>query len=88
MTDENTVFDAAYEFNMNGMSPEAAAEAGAHSDAKDARIAELEETLTTISSCIQQWHESPLTSGTETLLALVKGTCDEALFIKEFNLTA
>jgi hypothetical protein len=42
MTDENTVFDAAFEFNMNGMSPEAAAEAGAHSDSQDARIEELE----------------------------------------------
>jgi hypothetical protein len=79
MADENTVFDAAFEYQMNGMSPEAAAEAGAHSDSQDARIAELEETLTTISSCIQQWHESPKTTGTEILLDLVKSTCDEAL---------
>jgi hypothetical protein len=40
-----TLSDAAFEFNMNGMSPEAAAEAGAHSDSQDARIEELETAL-------------------------------------------
>jgi hypothetical protein len=79
MTDENTVFDAAFEYQMNGMAPEAAAEAGAHSDSQDARIKDLEETLTTISSCIKQWQDHPKKSGTEVLLDLVKDLCDEAL---------
>ncbi len=79
MADKDTIFDAAYEFNMNGMSPEAAEEAGAYSDSQDARIKELEETLTTISSCIQQWQDHPKKSGTEVLLDLVKDLCDEDL---------
>jgi hypothetical protein len=49
MADENTVFDAAFEFNMNGMSPEAAAEAGAHSDSQDAEIKRLRAVLSELS---------------------------------------
>jgi hypothetical protein len=45
MTDESTVFDAAFEYNMNGMSLESAAEAGAYDEKRDARIAELETAL-------------------------------------------
>jgi cobalamin biosynthesis Mg chelatase CobN len=57
MTDENTVFDAAYEFNMNGMSPEAAAEAGAHSDSQDARIKELESKLDMVAAYLKNMTE-------------------------------
>jgi hypothetical protein len=42
MTDKSTVFDAAFEYNMNGMSIEAAADAAAYDDERDARIAGLE----------------------------------------------
>jgi hypothetical protein len=42
MTDENTVFDAAFEYQMSGMSPEAAAETATGTDAKLDRIEELE----------------------------------------------
>jgi hypothetical protein len=48
-------------------------------DISQARIKGLEETLTTISSCVQQWKESPKTTGTEIFLDLLKDTCDEAL---------
>jgi hypothetical protein len=42
MTDENTVFDAAFEYRMNGMSEESARVAASEDETKDARIAELE----------------------------------------------
>jgi hypothetical protein len=45
MTDENTVFDTAFEYQMNGMSPEAAAETATGTDAKLDRIEELETAL-------------------------------------------
>jgi hypothetical protein len=48
-------------------------------DISQAKIAELEAALNTISSCIKQWQDHPKKSGTEVLLDLVKGTCDEAL---------
>jgi hypothetical protein len=46
---------------------------------KNARIAELEEGLTTINSCVQQWQDHPRKSGTEILLELIKDTCGESL---------
>jgi cobalamin biosynthesis Mg chelatase CobN len=57
MADENTVFDAAYEFNMNGMSPEAAAEAGAHSDSQDTRIKNLEHSLGMVAAYLKNMTE-------------------------------
>jgi hypothetical protein len=57
MADENTVFDAAYEFNMNGMSPEAAAEAGAHSDSQDTRIKNLEHSLDMVAAYLKNMTE-------------------------------
>jgi hypothetical protein len=45
MTDESTVFDAAFEYNMNGMSEESARVAASGDETKDARIAELEAAL-------------------------------------------
>jgi hypothetical protein len=42
MTDENTVFDAAFEYQMNGMSEENARVAASEDKTKDARIAVLE----------------------------------------------
>jgi Lar family restriction alleviation protein len=48
-------------------------------DRADARIAELQEALNTIRSCVQQWQDHPKKSGTEIFLELIKETCDEAL---------
>jgi hypothetical protein len=48
-------------------------------DAAIVRIAKLEEGLTTISSCVQQWQDHPKKSGTEIFLELIKDTCDESL---------
>jgi uncharacterized coiled-coil protein SlyX len=45
MTDESTVFDAAFEYQMNGMSEENARVAASEDKTKDARIAELENAL-------------------------------------------
>jgi hypothetical protein len=45
MSDHNTVFDAAFEHRMNGMSEEGARVAASEGEAKDARIAELEAAL-------------------------------------------
>jgi hypothetical protein len=57
MADENTVFDAAFEYQMNGMSPEAAAEAGAHSDSQDARIKNLEHSLGMVAAYLKDMTE-------------------------------
>jgi hypothetical protein len=57
MVDENTVFDAAFEYQMNGMSPEAAAEAGAHSDSQDARIKNLEHSLGMVAAYLKDMTE-------------------------------
>ena len=57
MADENTVFDAAYEYQMNGMSLEAAAEAGAHSDSQDARIKELKHKLSMVAAYLKDMTE-------------------------------
>jgi hypothetical protein len=50
MTAESTVFDAAFEYRMNGMSEESARVAASEDEAKDARIAELEAALTKIAN--------------------------------------
>jgi hypothetical protein len=74
MTDENIVFDAAFEYQMSGMSPEAAAEAGAHSDSQDARIEELEGKLKLAVSALDAASEysSGLKSYADNLRASLK----------------
>jgi cobalamin biosynthesis Mg chelatase CobN len=57
MANKDTVFDAAFEFNMNGMSPEAAAEAGAHSDSQDTRIKNLEHSLGMVAAYLKNMTE-------------------------------
>jgi hypothetical protein len=57
MVDENTVFNTAFEYQMNGMSPEAAAEAGAHSDSQDARIKNLEHSLGMVAAYLKDMTE-------------------------------
>jgi hypothetical protein len=45
----------------------------------EARIAELEAALNTISSCVQQWQAHPKKIGAEIFLDLIKDTCDETI---------
>jgi hypothetical protein len=59
MTDENTVFDAAFEYQMNGMSEENARVAASKDETKDARIAELENALAAASETIAAMREPP-----------------------------
>jgi uncharacterized coiled-coil protein SlyX len=58
MTDENTVFDAAFEYRMNGMSEESARVAASEDETKDARIAELENALAAASGTIAAMRDN------------------------------
>ena len=52
MTDTSTVFDAAFEYQMNGMSEENAHVAASEFDAKNARIAQLEAALLAVTELL------------------------------------
>jgi hypothetical protein len=57
MTDESTVFDAAFEYRMNGMSEESARVAASEDEAKDARIAQLEAALKSAMGALGDIHD-------------------------------
>jgi hypothetical protein len=59
MTDENTVFDAAFEYQMNGMSEESARVAASEDETKDARIAALEAALSATDKALRVYGAKP-----------------------------
>jgi hypothetical protein len=59
MTDENTVFDAAFEYQMNGMSEESAQVAASEDETKDARIAALEAALSATDKALRVYGAKP-----------------------------
>jgi hypothetical protein len=73
MANKDTVFDAAFEFNMNGMSPEAAAEAGAHSDSQDTRIKNLEHSLEHSLGMVAAYLKNMTERGDDEAKALLDG---------------
>ena len=71
MTDKNTVFDAAFEYQMNGMSEENARVAASEDETKDARIAELENALAAASGTIAAMRADRLADLPDMIAPLV-----------------